>query len=130
MPVTTSLSDAELDEVSDVSASSTNPVPHEPELVAAQTGKLDRKIPFRGVDFEIVEELPALVLIDLGIGSDPASKPVEKLRALRQFIDHAVVEGQKAVFIDLLLNATPSVKQAELNELIEKIAPLVSGSPT
>jgi len=131
MPVTP-VSDADLDALSSESEDAARgaDIPREPEVVAAQTGKLERKVDLRGEKFDVAEALPAIVLIDLGIGSDPASKPVEKLRALRQFIDHAIVKDQKDAFLNVLINADPPVEQEELNGLIEQIAPLVTGSPT
>jgi hypothetical protein len=80
--------------------------------------------------FHITTDLPAIIILDLGVASDPASSTGDKLRALRGFLNAAIVEDEVDGFNHLLRTAKPSILMDELNEITEDLMTKVVAVPT
>lgn len=80
--------------------------------------------------FHVTSDLPAIVILDLGVASDPSSTTGDKLRALRQFLNTAIVEDEVDAFNHLLRTAKPSILMDELNQITEDLMTKVVAVPT
>jgi len=80
--------------------------------------------------FRVVDKLPAIILLDLGLASDPAATQAEQLRALRQFLNAAIHPDDNASFEVYLRQAQPVIEMEELNGIVEKLIAQVAGRPT
>lgn len=92
--------------------------------------KEGRHIPVRDREFRIADQLPGIILLDLGLASDPAATQGEQLRAMRQFLVAAIHEDDSASFEVYLRTARPVIEIDELNSIIEKLVEEVAGRPT
>jgi hypothetical protein len=142
MPVQTSaMSDDEADRMLNeggVSVPPATPVP--PPVQPADTSDAyaahlealspDRTVFVRDEKYTVVDELPGIVLMDLGIASDPAATDGERLRGLKSFLDSALVDEDKARFERQLRSARPVIGIKEIEDIIGQIAPKVTGRPT
>lgn len=91
----------------------------------------DRTVFVRDEKYTVVEELPGIVLMDLGIASDPSATDGERLRGLKSFLDNALVDEDKARFERQLRTARdPVIGIKEIEDIIGQIAPKVTGRPT
>lgn len=90
----------------------------------------DRTVFVRDEKYTVVDELPGIVLMDLGIASDPAATDGERLRGLKSFLDSALVDADKPRFERQLRSARPVIGITEIEEIIGQIAPKVTGRPT
>lgn len=89
-----------------------------------------KKIEVRERDFRVAEEIPAIVLLDLGLASDPTATQGEQLRALRGFIHSAIHADDVDAFEHLLRTAAPAIGMDELNGYVEKLVEMTAGRPT
>lgn len=80
--------------------------------------------------FHITTDLPAIIVLDLGVASDPSSSTGDKLRALRNFLNAAIVEDEVDAFNHLLRTAKPAILMDELNEITEDLMTKVVAVPT
>lgn len=87
-------------------------------------------IAVRDKEFRVASELPGIVLLDLGLASDPNSTQGEQLRAVRQFLHAAIHEEDVDAFEVLLRTARPVIQMEELNKLVEKLVEQTAGRPT
>ena len=87
-------------------------------------------IAVRDKEFRVAAELPGIVLLDLGLASDPNSTQGEQLRAVRQFLHAAIHEEDVDAFEVLLRTARPVIQMEELNKLVEKLVEQTAGRPT
>lgn len=91
----------------------------------------DRTVFVRDERYTVVEELPGIVLMDLGIASDPSASDGERLRGLKSFLDSALVDEDKPRFERQLRTARdPVIGIKEIEDIIGQIAPKVTGRPT
>ena len=89
-----------------------------------------RTITVRDRDFRIVNSLPGIILLDLGLASDPNATQGEQLRAIRQFLHAAIHEDDVELFEVYLRTARPVIEMEELNKVVEKLITEVAGRPT
>ena len=87
-------------------------------------------IPVRDKEFRVADSLPGIILLDLGLASDPNATQGEQLRAIRQFLHAAIHENDVEQFEVLLRNARPAIEMEELNKIVEKLVEDVAGRPT
>lgn len=92
--------------------------------------KEGRYIPVRDREFRVADQLPGIILLDLGLASDPAATQGEQLRAMRQFLHAAIHEDDVEMFEVYLRTARPVIEIDELNKIIEKLVEDVAGRPT
>lgn len=87
-------------------------------------------LPFevRDREFRAVAVLPGVVLLDLGLAADPKAGDFAQLRAIRSFLDVAVLPEDRQDFDLYLREATPAIEITELNKIVEKLISLISGS--
>jgi len=114
-------------------------VPAEPvsiegyKALKAQESDAEDARPFTTVRdqvFHVTTELPAIVILDLGVASDPGSTTGEKLRALRQFLNSAIADDEIDGFNHLLRTAKPAILMDEMNEITEDLMTKVVAVPT
>lgn len=89
-----------------------------------------RFIPVRDKKFRIAESLPGIILLDLGLASDPNATQGEQLRAVRQFLHAAIHETDVELFEVYLRTARPTIEMEELNKIVEKLVEETAGRPT
>jgi hypothetical protein len=89
-----------------------------------------RMIPVRDREFRVADQLPGIVLLDLGLASDPNATQGEQLRALRQFLHAAIHEDDVEAFEVFLRTARPVIEMEELNKVVEKLVEMTAGNPT
>lgn len=89
-----------------------------------------RMIPVREREFRIAEQLPGIILLDLGLASDPNATQGEQLRAIRQFLHAAIHPDDVDQFEVYLRQAQPVIEMEELNGVVEKLITEVAGRPT
>ena len=99
-------------------------------LKAEQDVDNSPKIDVRDHSFRVVEQLPGIILLDLGLASDPSATQGEQLRAMRQFLHAAIHADDVAAFEHYLRTAQPVIEIDELNELVERLITLVAARPT
>jgi hypothetical protein len=87
-------------------------------------------IEVRDQSFRTVANLPGIVLLDLGVASDPSATTGEQLRAMRQFIHAAIHPEDVAKFEHLLRTANPIIDMDELNTYVEKLMEVITARPT
>jgi hypothetical protein len=87
-------------------------------------------IEVRGQKFRLIPKLPAMTMLDLAMAGDPAATDMERLRAVRSFIDIAVVPEQAPAFQRLLRSTDDPIGMDELMKVIEKAVELLTGRPT
>lgn len=80
--------------------------------------------------FHVTTELPAIVVLDLGVASDPSASTGAKLMALRGFLNAAIVPEEIDSFNHLLRSAKPAILMEELNEITEDLMSKVVAVPT
>lgn len=100
------------------------------EALKAESAGTERTFPVRDQNFRVVPELPGIVLLDLGVAADPSATPAEQLRAVREFLNAAIVEEDRPAFERLLRTAQPIIKIDELNKVVEGLIEMVGGRPT
>lgn len=84
----------------------------------------------RDQTFKVVANLPGIVLLDLGVASDPSATQGEQLRALREFLKAAIDSSDQGRFENFLRTAQPTIYIDELNEIVEKLLGVIGGRPT
>jgi len=84
----------------------------------------------RDKTFRVVSQLPGIVMLDLGLASDPAATQGEQLRAIRQFLHATIHSADVASFEHHLRTAQPVIEMDELNKLVEELITTVAGRPT
>ena len=85
----------------------------------------------RDREFRAVTQLPGIVLLDIGLASDPKSGDMEQLRAIKGFLKAAIWHEDQEEFDDYLRTAEPVILIGELNKIVEQLISMVSGnSPT
>ena len=102
-------------------------------MKAEETAEADeavRNITIRDKEFRLVNQLPGIILLDLGLASDPAATQGEQLRAVRQFLHAAIHSDDVAAFEFYLRTAQPVIEMEELNKVVEALITEVAGRPT
>lgn len=84
----------------------------------------------RDQQFKISDEIPGIVLLDLGLASDPNATQGEQLRAMRDYLNAAIHEDDVDRFNVFLRKARPVIDINELNKVIEELIAKVVGRPT
>lgn len=84
----------------------------------------------RDQKFRIADEIPGIVLLDLGLASDPNATQGEQLRAMRDYLNSAIHEDEIDRFNVYLRKARPVIDINELNKIIEELIEKVAGRPT
>jgi len=79
-------------------------------------------------EFRAVNELPGIVLLDIGLASDPKSGDIEQIRAIHGFLKSAIWGEDQEEFDDYLRNADPPILINELNKIVENLISMVSGN--
>lgn len=87
-------------------------------------------VDIREKTFHVTTELPAIIILDLGVASDPASSTGNKLMALRNFLNAAIVDDEVDAFNHLLRTAKPPILMEELNGITEQLMAKVVAVPT
>lgn len=95
-----------------------------------QTDDSKTHIPVRDQKFKIADEIPGIVLLDLGLATDPNATQGEQLRAMREYLTAAIHEDEVESFMVFLRKARPVIDITELNQIVEKLVELVAGRPT
>jgi hypothetical protein len=90
----------------------------------------ETKVIIREKSFRVVSQLPGIVLLDLGLASDPSATQGEQLRAIRQFLHATIHNDDVAAFEHHLRTAQPVIEMDELNKLVEELITQVAGRPT
>lgn len=88
------------------------------------------EVEIRDQTFRVVANLPGIVLLDLGVASDPSATQGEQLRALREFLKSAIVPEDLGRFEHFLRTAQPTIYIDELNKIVEKLLAVIGGRPT
>ncbi|HUW00728.1 MAG TPA: hypothetical protein VMW08_00110 [Acidimicrobiales bacterium] len=99
-------------------------------MKAEATGDESRSVALRDQSFRVVDELPGITLLDLGLAADPEASDFDRIRAVRRVLDDAIVLGDRSRFKSLLRNAQPTIGMQELDGVISQLIELVTGSPT
>jgi len=98
---------------------------------AAETGAEEQsRLQVRDQSFRVVSNLPGIVLLDLGVASDPSATQGEQLRALREFLKAAIHPDDLPRFEHFLRTAQPTIYIEELNGIVEKLLTVIGGRPT
>jgi len=100
------------------------------DTIRAEEEIKPRSIEVRDQNFKTAERLPGIVLLDLGLASDPEATQGEQLRAMRQFLQAAIHPDDIARFEVYLRRAQPVIEMEELNKVIETLITEVAGRPT
>lgn len=100
------------------------------QALKAEAGEGARTIGVRDREFRVAEQLPGIVLLDLGLAADPNATQGEQLRALRQFLHAAIHEDDVDTFEVYLRTARPVIEFEELNGYVEKLVEMTAGRPT
>lgn len=104
------------------------------EAMKAETDETgEAEAPFievRENKYKTAEKIPGIVLLDLGVASDPSATQGEQLRAMRQFIHAAIDPEEVAKFEHFLRTANPIIDMEELNTVVEKLMAVVTARPT
>src|SRR5438552_2714376 len=80
--------------------------------------------------FRLVDELPGIIMLDLGLAADPSATTNEQAKATRQFL-HAVIHPDDVVaFEHFLRTAKPVIDMEELGKIMENLLTEISGRPT
>lgn len=96
----------------------------------ADPPKEGRFIDVRDREFRVADQLPGIILLDLGLASDPNATQGEQLRAVRQFLHAAIHVDHVDAFEVYLRSAQPVIEMEELNKIVEKLVEDVAGRPT
>jgi hypothetical protein len=86
-----------------------------------------RTFPVRDKEFRVVDVLPGIVLLDLGLAADPRASDIEQLRAVHAFLDSAIHPDDAAAFDHYLRTAQPTIEMEELNKVVEGLIGIVAG---
>ena len=121
--------EVELEEAPDAPVSSAAYKALKAEEAEDQEGTV-RNIMVREKEFRLVNQLPGIILLDLGLASDPAATQGEQLRAVRQFLHAAIHSDDVAAFEFYLRTAQPVIEMEELNKVVEALITEVAGRPT
>lgn len=84
----------------------------------------------RDREFKVTESLPGIILLNLGLASDPSATQGEQLRAVRQFLHAAIHPDEVDSFEVYLRSAQPAIEMEELNKIVEKLVTEVAGRPS
>ena len=87
-------------------------------------------ITVRDQEFRLVDELPAIIYLDLATVGDPNADPVDQMDRMRNFIKYAVHPDDSGRFQSLLRSAQPVVGMEELVEIVQNMAEVLSQRPT
>lgn len=80
--------------------------------------------------FQVVDELPGFVTIEVGaLASDDLTGP-ERLAIIRRLFDYCVVPADRGRLKALLRNAEPPIRDDELVEVMKDLVAAVLGRPT
>jgi len=82
----------------------------------------------RDSEFRAVTQLPGIVLLDIGLASDPKSGDMEQLRAIKNFLKSAIWHEDQDDFDTFLRESDPPVLIGELNKIVEQLISMVSGN--
>ena len=82
----------------------------------------------RDSEFRAVTQLPGIVLLDIGLASDPKSGDMEQLRAIKNFLKSAIWHEDQDGFDTFLRESDPPVLIGELNKIVEQLISMVSGN--
>jgi hypothetical protein len=100
------------------------------EEAATVDGEELATVEVRDQTFKVVANLPGIVLLDLGVASDPSATQGEQLRALREFLKAAIAPDDLGRFEHHLRTAQPTIYIDELNKIVEKLLAVIGGRPT
>ena len=84
----------------------------------------------RDQKFRVADEIPGIVLLDLGLATDPAATQGEGLRAMRSYLNAAIHEDDVDRFNVYLRNARPVIDIDGLNKIVEELVTIIAGRPT
>lgn len=111
--------------------------PKDPKLAASEVAALKaeaekpkREIHLRDQSFGVLEELPGITLLDMGLAANPNATQWERLGAARQVLDVAIISGDRGRFKELLKYADPVIGMEELDGLITQLIEQFTGRPT
>lgn len=90
----------------------------------------ERTFEVRDKTFRLADDIPAIVMLDLGLAADPEATQVEQIRAMRQFLKAAVHEDDAGSFEAFLRSARPVIDMEELNTVMEGLIATIGGRPT
>lgn len=79
-------------------------------------------------EFRAVTQLPGIVLLDIGLASDPKSGDMEQLRAIKGFLKSSIWHEDQEEFDTYLREADPPILIGELNKIVESLISKVSGN--
>lgn len=105
-----------------------NPEGYEAMKAEADDGTTEVEV--RDQTFKVVANLPGIVLLDLGVASDPSATQGEQLRALREFLKAAIAPADIGRFEHFLRTAQPTIYIDELNKIVETLLAVIGGRPT
>jgi len=107
-----------------------NPEGYEAMKAEAKEDDGTTEVEIRDQTFKVVANLPGIVLLDLGVASDPSATQGEQLRALREFLKSAIAPEDLGRFEHFLRTAQPTIYIDELNKIVEKLLAVIGGRPT
>lgn len=84
----------------------------------------------KGEVFTCVDEIPATVMLKMGVAMDPDAEMWQQLKAIDQFFSTIVIEQDRDRFRRTLDNANPIIGTAELIQYMNKLIEAVVDRPT
>ena len=100
------------------------------KALKAEESAAEQAVDVRDQKFRVAAQLPGIILLDLGLASDPSATQGEQLRAMRQFLHAAIHPEDVGIFEHFLRTAQPVIEMEELNVVVEKLITMVAGRPT
>lgn len=80
--------------------------------------------------FKLVDQLPGIIMLDLGLAADPSATTNEQARATRQFLHAVIHPDDVGAFEHFLRTAVPVIDMDELGKIMENLLTEISGRPT
>ena len=73
------------------------------------------------VIFDLVDEVPGFLILELGTLTDKSAPDIERLRAMNDFVKVAVAPDQRYEFAQHVRQAVPVIGMEETQEIIERM---------
>lgn len=89
-----------------------------------------RVLAVRDKKWQLVEELPGAVMVDLGTLDDPSVAPGRKATVVRDVLDMLVAPELRQEWHDFLRYTVPVIGIEEMNDLVKEALPKIVGRPT
>jgi hypothetical protein len=95
-----------------------------------EAGSGHLSITVRDRNFQLVREVPAIVMLRLSAAGDPKTPPARQMSGIVTFLEHVVIEDQREDFLDFLEVAEPVIDFEELTKILEAATEAIAGRPT